>query len=189
MRAPHAREIREVPDMQALLRFVRFGLPWDFRTSITIARGGACPVVFLHRLSSPALCALAHWGPSIPRGSNRSPGSRGVLDRPVEAGHRVRESGAQSHYSSRLAQDPSGQGNATAQCDYRRGQINNVGKGMPAIPRPQGTRASANTSGSDSKLARRPSVELRSPYSRSRTERRKLVSSAGPDFDERARES
>jgi hypothetical protein len=81
------------------------------------------------------------------------------------------------------------QGSATAQCGCVVVRSAMSGKGMPAIPRPQGTRASANTSGPDSKLARRPPVELRSPYSRRRTERRKLVSSAGPDFDERARES
>ena len=38
-RPARARELREVPDLQALLRFVRFGLPCDFRTSITIAHG------------------------------------------------------------------------------------------------------------------------------------------------------
>jgi hypothetical protein len=39
-------------------------------------------------------------------------------------------------------------------------------KGMPAIPRPQGTRASANTSGPDFTLTRRPLVKLRSPLRR-----------------------
>jgi hypothetical protein len=91
--------------------------------------------------------------------------------------------------SRQYGQNSKGQDSATAQCDCVVFRSTMSGKGMPAIPRPQGTRASANTSGPDSKLARRPSVELRSPYSRRRTERRKLVSSAGPDFDERARES
>jgi hypothetical protein len=69
---------------------------------------------------------------------------------------------------------------ATRQTDCVAIRSTMCGKGMPAIPRPQGTRASANTSGPDSNLARRPLMELRSPLQENRTERRKLVSSAGP---------
>jgi hypothetical protein len=44
--------MQEVPVLQALLQFVRFGLPWDFGRTITIAHGGARPVVPC-TLSSP----------------------------------------------------------------------------------------------------------------------------------------
>ena len=45
-RAWHARgKFKKSLICRHFLRFDRFGLPWDFRTSITIARGGACPVV------------------------------------------------------------------------------------------------------------------------------------------------
>ncbi len=37
--------MQEVPVLQALLQFVRFGLPWDFGRTITIADGEARPVV------------------------------------------------------------------------------------------------------------------------------------------------
>ncbi|WP_212435654.1 hypothetical protein, partial [Bradyrhizobium liaoningense] len=59
--------------------------------------------------------------------------------------------------------------------------ISDVGKGKcRQYPGFKGTRASANTSGPDFTLARKPLVKLRSPWKENRTERRKLVSSAGP---------
>src|SRR4051795_7671112 len=37
--------MQEIPILQGLLQFVRFGLPWDFGRTITIAHGDARPVV------------------------------------------------------------------------------------------------------------------------------------------------
>src|SRR3954463_1650053 len=44
--------MQEVPVLQALLQFVRFGLPWDFGRTITIAHGDGRAVVS-PPLSSP----------------------------------------------------------------------------------------------------------------------------------------
>ena len=146
--------------MQALLQFVRFGLPWDFGTSITIARGGVRPVV--------TICGKRSAG------QGRMVGSRGprrvhpdekdgLKVVPLSSGHVASAGtsiGAGNDNTAALTR-PQGKRKAARP---RHGQIGNVGKGMPAIPRPQGTRASANTSGPDSTLARRPLVKLRSPY-------------------------
>jgi hypothetical protein len=71
----------------------------------------------------------------------------------------------------------------------RHGQIGNVGKwGMPAIPRPQENEGVGEHVRTRFHFDREATREIAEPANRTRTERRKLVSSAGPDFGERTRE-
>jgi len=160
-----ACRIQKVPDLQALLRFVRFCLPRDFGTSITIARGGRRPAAAICGsgavVTAPGLLVPAAGGESGAAAHRLDHGRLGVPDRPVVARrwHHAWLYGAQRH----LRRSPACLGAARR----RRGQISNVGKGdagnTPASGR---TRASANTSGPDFTLARRPLVKLRSPLER-----------------------
>ena len=124
--------MQEVPALQALLRFVRFGLPWDFGRTITIARGDARPAVTIHG-----------------RARGRAGKATGRLARrrhPWPAGRAARSARLRNR-SAGLALRLRGERRGKRQCTAalacpkaarpRHGQISNVGKGMPAIPRPQ----------------------------------------------------
>src|SRR3954454_11663863 len=71
--------MQEVPVLQALLQFVRFGLPWDFGRTITIAHGEARPVVS-PPLSSPVF-QRQQWSHEKLRGTGS----------PVQAGRAYEE--------------------------------------------------------------------------------------------------
>ncbi|MET4041370.1 hypothetical protein ABIC03_003061 [Bradyrhizobium sp. RT6a] len=219
--------MQEVPVSQALLQFVRFGLPWDFGRTITIAHGDACPVV-----SPPAVVtgipeiamvsreAAANWiarsepGDDTANGeaareqratAPQPPCSRSAhmkkhmagsstaailrdarLRRAVRMGDEYaaastqmdaaepypeeapKRSSRRTRRSLRRRRDVTCESPACSRAEQpRRGQINNVGRWecrqYPGLMR---TRASANTSGPDSTLARRPLVKLRSPLRR-----------------------
>jgi len=136
--------------LQALLQFVRFGLPWDFRTTITIARGGgALRRTFRH--SSPAtrprrgLAVLGRRsfsqrqaGDPVLRRRQSSIKSRGVLDRRSEPGDGSanRETAHGRRATTRPRPSPV-QGNAQRQRGHVAIRSAMSGKGMPAIPRPQ----------------------------------------------------
>lgn len=138
--------------LQALLQFVRFGLPWDFRTTITIARGGgALRRTFRHSLSSPATRprrGLRSWdaeasanGWRVTRysadashlsraaacwiaGRNRAMGP--------QMGKRRADAAQRQGRSPRLPR-----GNAQRQRGHVAIRSAMSGKGMPSIPRPQ----------------------------------------------------
>jgi len=142
--------MQEVPVLRALLRFVRFGLPWDFRRTITIARGGGP-----HALSFPAQAGdPVRRGPSIQPLPSRRTGSPG-RSRAMTARMERRRTAPPAPPPSPASRESS-QGSAiTSRSDQQC-----LDKEMPAIPRPQGTRASANTSGPDSTLTARLLVKL-----------------------------
>jgi len=181
--------------LQALLQFVRFGLPWDFRTTITIARGGgALRRTFRHSLSSPATRprrGLRSWdaeasanGWRVTRysaeashlsraaacwiaGRNRAMGP--------QIGKRRADAAQRQDRSTRLPKAMHSGSAATSRSDRQCQE-----KECRQYPGLRRTRASANTSGPDSTLTARPLVKLQNRKNQPRTERRKLVSSAGP---------
>ena len=172
--------MQEVPALQALLRFVRFGLPWDFGRTITIARGEARPVVH-NSLAWPHSRDVKEPMRLEARLRRLASSRHAVAGRPSACGIRMRAASTQMDAAEphRRSGRRAGRGarSGTAETSYadspacpraerpRRGQISNVGirecRQYPGLKR---TRASANTSGPDSTLARRPPVKLRSPY-------------------------
>ena len=181
--------------LQALLQFVRFGLPWDFRTTITIARGGgALRRTFRHSLSSPATRprrGLRSWdaeasanGWRVTRysaeashlsraaacwiaGRNRAMGP--------QIGKRRTDAAQRQDRGHRLPQ-----GNAQRQRGHVAVRSAMSGKGMPAIPRPQENEGVGEHVRTRFHFDREATREIAEPENRPRTERRKLVSSAGP---------
>jgi hypothetical protein len=140
--------------LQALLRFVRFGLPCDFRTTITIARigGGPCG------LARPARSSPQPGGPVVQRQPCRMR-SRGEADRPGRS-----RAMPPPRIAWRRAIGPPAPGHGGRSAATLRCQISDVDlRECRQYPGLKGTRASANTSGPDSTLARRPLVKLRSP--------------------------
>jgi hypothetical protein len=147
--------MQEVPVLQALLQFVRFGLPWDLGRTITIAHGDAGPVA-----SPRAVVTCIPETAIVPREAAAYRIARAGPGEDTANGEAAREQRA-------LAPQPSPQGRAATSAQPRRGQISNVGiwecRQYPGLKR---TRASANTSGPDFTLARRPPVKLRSSLRR-----------------------
>ena len=152
--------IQEVPDLQALLRFVRFGLPWDFGRTITIARGDARPAVTIH--GRGALWeGRAGKATQAPRAAAPPRGRQAAQRATEESERRLRIAPARRtsrqttvRPSPRLPQGSAATSRSDQQCGKRECRQ------YPGLKR---TRASANTSGPDSTLARRPLVKLRSP--------------------------
>ncbi|EJN14271.1 hypothetical protein PMI42_02169 [Bradyrhizobium sp. YR681] len=182
--------MQEVPILQALLRFVRFGLPWDFRRTITIARSGAW-ISGLWRRCSPAPRLRRAYGPGTPKLQRRRQADAPVImrrrssrDGPRHAGSPGR-SGDTAH--SKIAHDKTAHDAISAEalaCPWavrpRRDRISNVGNGdagnTPAS-RNEGVGEHVRTRFHFDREATR---EIAEPENRPRTERRKLVSSAGP---------
>ena len=182
------------------MRFVRFCLPQDFGTSITIARcrardvasilavvtGDAGPPRLRRGLGTPTLQRRRRPGrPGTPEtamsqervrriGSGRSRVTIQALEEKRHA------SSAQSNGGPRLPQGGAAMHSAIApwsgqQC---------LGKDCRQYPGLRRTRASANTSGPDFTQARRPLVKLRSPFRRAAPNEESLF--LLPDREERS---
>ena len=97
--------MQKAPDLQALLRFVRFGLPWDFGTSITIARGGRHPGAFPRAVGSRAgFAGTRRLGPH-----NYSEGGRRMTRHPRDS-HVAREAASASIARSTPGDDSANSG-------------------------------------------------------------------------------
>ncbi|RXG91216.1 hypothetical protein EAS62_26315 [Bradyrhizobium zhanjiangense] len=104
----------------------------------------------------------------------------GILDRPVERGDDTTNGEAACEQRAIRPQPLP----APRQCEQgarpRRGQISNVGKGMPAIPRLQENEGVGEHVRTRFHVGPKAACEIAEPLEENRTERRKLVSSAGP---------
>jgi hypothetical protein len=127
--------MQEVPTLQALLRFVRFGLPWDFGRTITIARGDACPAVTIRGRgalwegragkATRAPRVATPW-PTRPRSAKRA-----TLGIGATASHCACAANVAANDSSpQPSPAPRQRGHVTVRSAMWE-------KGMPAIPRPQ----------------------------------------------------
>jgi len=107
--------------------------------------------------------------------------SRGVLDRRSEPGDGSanRETARGRRATTRPQHSPA-QGNAQRQRGHVAVRSAMSGKGMPAIPRPQENEGVGEHVRTRFHVGPKASCEIAEPLPENRTERRKLVSSAGP---------
>jgi hypothetical protein len=175
--------MQEVPVLQALLQFVRFGLPWDFGRTITIAHGDARPVVFPARCDHGP-CAQLRTGrmtryyrdSNCPREAAASWIARSGPGEDTANGETAREQRAVTPQPSpaQKAERPHQRGRAAVRSAMSRG------KGMPAIPRPQENEGVGEHVRTRFHVGPKAACEIAELLTENRTERRKLVSSAGP---------
>ncbi|MET4348112.1 hypothetical protein ABIC08_008160 [Bradyrhizobium sp. RT9b] len=128
--------MQEVPALQALLRFVRFGLPWDFGRTITIARGDACPAVTIRGRGAlwEGRAGKATRAPRVaapPRGRQAAQReARDFSNRNDGFALRLRGERRGKRQSPQPSPAPRQRGHVTVRSAMWE-------KGMPAIPRPQ----------------------------------------------------
>jgi hypothetical protein len=188
--AAAAHGMPKVPILRALLRFVRFGLPCDFRTTITIARGGgALWRTLRHFLSSPMTRlrqgTAGACGPGTPKLQRRRQAGAPSIEKPRRTGRRramALQIGKTAHgrRATTKPQPSPAPRQRSAAARSRHDQISNVWKGNAG-----NTPASENEGVGEHVRTRfhvdpKAACEIAEPENRHRTERRKLVSSAGP---------
>ena len=196
MCAAPTRGFQKVPDLQALLRFVRSCLPQDFGTSITIARCRACDATSIlpavtGNAGTPRLRRrVRSWGRRrLSEGGGRVTGYRdsnvpreGAAD-PIA---RSKGDGAGMEEKRRaIDRRPAPASSRRSHAQRNRAVVRSAmsGKGLPAIPRPQeneGVGEHVRTRFHDGPKA---ACEIAELLAENRTERRKLVSSAGPQTE------
>ena len=169
---------------------MRFGLPCDFRTTITIARGGgALWRTLRHFLSSPMTRlrqgTAGACGPGTPKLQRRRQAGAPSIEKPRRTGSPPgdgtanRENGARTSATTKPQPSPAPRQRSAA-ARSRHDQISNVWKGNAG-----NTPASENEGVGEHVRTRfhvdpKAACEIAEPENRHRTERRKLVSSAGP---------